>query len=766
MKLIITEKPSVAQNIAKILKADKRRDGYFEGNDCLISWAFGHLFTLNDVKDYNPVYKKWNLEHYPFIPENFTYKLLDNPGVKKQFSILKQLANRQEVDELINATDADREGELIFREIDEHLGLKSKREVKRLWLSSHTPEDVLKGMKQLKSDKEMQNLKNVAYLRQWLDWLVGINLTSVATLKYGGFKNTIYVGRVIMPTLKLVYDRDLSILNFKVEKYFELEATFSNEKNAGEYVGIYMTEEQIKDRKKVEAIEQEIKEQGYGKIEKRTVKKVNEKAPRLFSLTDLQGHITSKFKEFTADSVLKTAQSLYENKFITYPRTASRHLNKSQISEAKRVFENLSKIFSARNPDLDFKFTESKDIFDDAKVDSHSAIIPTYIIPKLSELKAPERIVYNEVVKRFLAQFLPKAVYQSMEIITKVGEHSFKTSGRVLLEAGWTKIYGQDENDKSPTEGEVGNKSERSDNNLECKDQDKESKKGKGKKDKSKQIDNKIPTWVKEKQTVKVAGTKLNPKETTPPKHYTEASLLSAMENCGKRIDKEDLEHVLKGYSIGTSATRAETLQKLKRVEYIKMSNKNILITERGIKIIELFPVKELLDPDFTGRMEKTLKDIENGTYNKETFYAGIKEFVCKSVNIIKGGRGMTPHAGPQNKNESASNLETSKKPCYKILGKCLVPGCEGNIIEGSKGYGCSKWKEGCKFVIWKNNYLVRDFKLELTDGVIEKLLAEKSVPIKLMGPKSHRPFKTNLICQEREGRWLLGFKNDKENNQ
>ncbi|MBF0315439.1 MAG: type IA DNA topoisomerase [Oligoflexia bacterium] len=714
MKLIITEKPSVAQNIAKVLGVNRRYDGYFEGSGYLISWAFGHLFTLFDAKDYDAKYSKWSLEHYPFVPAEFQYKILEDAGVKKQFATLEMLAKRGDIEEIINATDADREGELIFREISEigpHFRGKS---VRRLWLSSHTPEDVQKGMKELKSDQEMQNLRSVAYLRQWLDWLVGINLTSVATLVFGGFKKTIYVGRVIMPTLKLVYDREMAILDFKVEKYFELEATFTTDKES--YRGVYITEEQITKQELVEAIQKAVEAKKVGKVIKKSSKKSNERAPRLFNLTDLQGYITSKSKHFSADVVLKTAQALYENKFITYPRTASRYLNKSQVTDAKRVLNLL-----AGKYDCDFKFSDSKDIFDDEKVDSHAAIIPTYVIPGERELKEAEAIVYEAIVKRFLAQFLPKAVYESSEVITEVatpsGDYTFKTSARILREEGWLKLFGKEASSDGAGEEAAP----------------------------------KIPKALRLNQSVAVESTKLNPKETTPPKHYTEATLLSAMENCGKRVDsagnenkdKDALLQVLKGYSIGTSATRAETLQKLKRVEYIVMSGKNILITDRGSEVIRRFPVKELLDPDFTGRMEKQLKDVERGKLAQEHFLQTIKDFVIKGVNEIKAGR-----VGP------------SRVP----LGVC--PSCgEGRVFEGQKGFGCSRWKEGCKFVLWKDNNLVRDFKLEFDAKFVEKILQEKCVTTTLYSPKSQKSFQAKLLIAKvtlpgstNQDRWGLQF--------
>ena len=404
-KVIIAEKPSVAKNIADAFNIRNRQDGYFEGEDYIVSWAFGHLLQLFDAKDYDENMKKWEMSKFPFIPEQFKYKVkMDgndrtktDPGAKKQLGIIKQLINRSDVDGVISATDQDREGEVISSEIFKFLGVK--KPIYRILLNEWTPEEVRKGMQRLKSDSEMKNLQDAGFSRQCADWIIGINLTSVATLKYSpASKRPLNVGRVLLPTLKIIYDRDMEIKNFKPSTYYKLLTTFKNDKG-DMYEGVYVENENDK-FKDMATLEQYISKIDGHKAEiiEKQVNRKKDYAPYLFNLSNLQGYVTSKYSGWTSDKVLKVAQSLYEKKFLTYPRTGSICLEESLKDKTKKVLEALKVGLPYENQ---LKFTDSKRIFDNSKVESHSAITPTYLIPNMTDLTDDEVIVYEAVKNRF-----------------------------------------------------------------------------------------------------------------------------------------------------------------------------------------------------------------------------------------------------------------------------------------------------------------------------------------------------------------------------
>lgn len=603
-KLILAEKPSVARNIAEALKCKMKKDGYIEGENYIITWAFGHLLTLYDCKDYDPKLALWSFENFPYIPEEFKYKIKNDgknknvvdPGAKKQLEIIRSLVNRQDVTDIVSATDFDREGELIALLIFDYL--KVTKPIHRILINEWTPTEINKGLNNLKENSEMKPLQDAGVSRQLADWVIGINFTSIATMKYTrGKGNLLNIGRVLMPTLKMIYDREMQIKNFKVEEFFELNATFKGE--AGTYKGKFFhgKKDKFPNKQSVERLKDEIQGKD-GIIKEKTVEVKKENAPSLFNLSNLQGYVTSKYKGFTADKVLKVAQSLYEKKHITYPRTESTALEESIKDKAKNVLETLKK-------DLPFKdevvFNTSKKVFNNEKVESHSAIIPTYIIPK--NLTEDERIVYNSIKNRFISQFMPSAEYENTEIITSVQgdnyERLFSTKGKILRVKGWLKLYDEDKKDEL------------------------------------------LPP-VNKNDVVKMVEIKVVSKKSKPPAHHTEKTLLKAMETCGKNSnssdedDNEEDSSILYGYSIGTAATRAETINKLKYADYITTKGKSLLITEKGIKLIENFPLKELMDTDYTGRLEKKLYDVEKGTFNKRDFLNEIFTFTKEGVVKIK----------------------------------------------------------------------------------------------------------------------------------
>lgn len=601
--LILAEKPSVARNIAEALNCKTRKDGYIEGNGYIVTWAFGHLLTLFDSKDYDPKLALWSFENFPYIPEKFEYKIKNDgknrnivdAGAKKQLDIIDALLNRDDVTKVISATDYDREGELISVLIFNYL--KVDKPIYRILINEWTPAEIKKGLDNLKENSQMKPLQDAGVSRQLADWVIGINFTSMATMKFTrGRGNLLNIGRVLMPTLKMIYDREIQIEKFNVEEFFELTATFKSD--AGSYVGKFFhgKKDKFKNKENMERLKTELKGKD-GIISEKTVEIKKDNPPALFNLSNLQGYVTSKFKGFTADKVLKVAQSLYEKKYITYPRTESTALEESIKDKAQKVLEILKK-------DLPFKdeviFSDSKKVFNNAKVESHSAIIPTYMIPK--NLTPDEKNVYEAIKNRFISQFMPSAEYENTEIITSVHgdnyERLFSTKGKILRVKGWLKLYDEDKKDELLPPVEKG-------------------------------------------QSVETSNLKIASKKSKPPARHTEKTLLKAMETCGKSTnssddDTEEDNDILYGYSIGTAATRAETINKLKYADYISQKGKSLFITDKGRKLVENFPIKELMDTDYTGRLEKKLYDIEKGNFKKDDFLKEIFDFTTLGVNKIK----------------------------------------------------------------------------------------------------------------------------------
>lgn len=717
-KVIIAEKPSVARNIADAFNIKKRKDGYFEGEEYLITWAFGHLLQLFDAKDYDENMKGWRMEKFPFIPEVFKYKIkqdslnrnIIDKGAEKQIKIIKGLIDREDVDGIISATDFDREGQVIADEI--FLYFSEKKPVYRLLLNEWTPDEVKKGMEKLKPNEEMQSLQDAGIGRQWADWIIGINLTSVTTIKYklndGQILN---IGRVLLPTLKIIYDRDKEIENFKSSAYYKLNATFKTSKNE-EFEGTYYenNSEKFEDKKVLDEIKEKIKDKNAEIIEKQTERK-KEYPPFLFNLSNLQGYITSKYKGWTSDKVLKVAQSLYEKKFITYPRTGSMALEESLVDRTRNVLEKL-KVGLPYEEQI--KFVQNKRVFDNSKVESHSAIVPTYMKP--NNLTQDERIVYTAVKNRFIMQFMPVAEFEETKITSKVNDPEVKgvfiSKGKVQLVEGWRVVEKIDSKDT-------------------------------------------ILPMVNEKEIVDLVDSKINKVTKKPPKKHTEKTLLRVMETCGKSF-KEDAEEdseemmasILSGFSIGTPATRAETIKKLKDVGYITTKGKSLTCTELGRTIVEIFPVKELLDLEYTGRLEKTLSDIERGKVKKEDFLNLIKNFTIEGVKAIKNDDSMAKYF----KVEAPEGVE--------VLGKC--PNCGNPVIEGERGFGCVNWKNGCKYTIWKNDKYIVSFGKKVTPQMVKLLLANGKVGFRNLKSKKGNTFAAYFIYEKDEEKgyftWRMEF--------
>lgn len=720
-KVIIAEKPSVAKNIADAYNIKIRKDGYFEGDDYLVTWAFGHLFQLFDAKDYDENMKGWRMDKFPFIPEEFKYKVkcdnvnrsVTDKGAEKQINIIKTLIDRDDVDGVISATDQDREGELISLEV--FMYLNQNKPIYRLLLNEWTPDEVRKGMNNLKENIEMKSLQDAGISRQWADWIIGINLTSVATLRYGGTgkeRKMINIGRVLLPTLKIIYDRDKEIENFKASTYYKLLATFKT-KNNEEFEGTYYNEnnnEKFEDKKVVEELKKHLKDK-QGEIIEKQVEKKREYAPLLFNLSNLQGYITSKYKGWTSDKVLKVAQSLYEKKFITYPRTGSVALDESLKDKTKKVLEVAKNGLSYEEQ---IKFVDNKRIFDNSKVESHSAITPTYIRP--TGLSKDEEIVYNAIKNRFIMQFMPIAEFEETKLTVKIHDEKFKgifaAKGRVQIVEGWRVVE-----------------------KIETKDT--------------------ILPFVNGKEIVQVVDGKVNTVTKKPPKLHNEKTLLRVMETCGKSFkDEEDspemMQAILSGFSIGTPATRAETIKKLKDTGYIKSKGKSLTCTDLGKTLVEIFPVKELLDLQYTGRLEKTLSDIEKGKFKKDDFLSMIKAFTVEAVEGIKKDTAML------------KNFKVELPEGTESIGKCPV--CGNDIIEGEKGFGCTNWKNGCKYTIWKNDKFIESMGKKVTKEMVKLLLKNGKVGFRNLKSKKGTLFSAYLRYEKDEKtgyyNWKMEFIN------
>ncbi len=710
-KLIIAEKPSVARNIADALGIKGRQNGYMEGEDYIITWVFGHLLQLYDVKDYDETRRSWRMENFPFIPDEFRYKIKSDSsnknevdkGAERQIHIIKGLMERDDVEGIISATDWDREGQIIADEI--FLYLENEKKTERLLLNEWTKEEVLEGLQQLKLNSELQPMQDAGFGRQVADWIIGINLTSVATVKYqnANYNKVLNIGRVLLPTLKIIYDRDKEIEQFQKSKYYKLMATFKTDK--GEEIEATYQEkdnEKFEDKEYLDKILETIKGKS-GIITEKEVEQKKEYPPFLFNLSNLQGHITSKNKGWTSEKVLKVAQDLYEKKITTYPRTASSVLDESLKEKAARVLESVKQGLPYED---EIKFHTSKRVFDSKKVESHSAIIPTYVKPK--NLTADERIVYEAIRNRFVAQFMPVSESEETRIVLKIKDSEvpgeFVAKGKVQLVEGWKKA-------ESVSTKEVMMPMVEKEQELESRD-------------------------FEVKEIVR-----------KPPKYHTEKTLLRVMETCGKSYEDEESEEmmmaILSGFSIGTPATRAETIRKIKDVGYVEAKGKSLRCTDLGRMMVETFPVKELFDLEYTGRLEKTLSDIEKNKFKKADFLEMISDFTKNAVESIKNDRAF------------ASQVKLPEGA--KVVGVC--PECGNPVIETEKAFGCSNWRNGCRFTVWKNDKFIESMGKKVTPEMVELLLKNGRVGFRGLVSKKGNKFSAYLHYIKDEDRGTYSWK-------
>ncbi|WP_055446016.1 type IA DNA topoisomerase [Lacinutrix mariniflava] len=643
MKVCIAEKPSVAREIASVLGATTKRDGYYEGNGYAVTYTFGHLCTLKEPSDYKPYWKSWDLNNLPMLPERFETKVSKDAGIKKQFKIVKSLFDRADV--VINCGDAGQEGELIQRWVLNQAGYKGK--VERLWISSLTTEAIKEGFNNLKPSEDYDNLYYAGFSRAIGDWLLGMNATRLYTVKHGGYKQVLSVGRVQTPTLAMLVNRFKEIENFKPQPYWELQTMYRDTLFSYEE-GRFL---KVEDGEKLAAI---VKAHDF-EIVSTTKKAGNEYAPKLFDLTGLQVYCNTKFG-FSADETLKIVQKLYEQKVVTYPRVDTTFLPNDVYPKVPGILKNLTNYAALTAPLHGKKLKKTKKVFDDSKVTDHHAIIPT---GQQINLQYNQQQVYNIIVRRFIAVFYPDCKVSNTTVIGKAEKVKFKTTGKEILEKGWRIVF---ENPNS-TSKEAGM----------------------------------LPTFEKGEKGPHEPS--FLEKQTKPPNQYTEASLLRAMETAGKQVDDDELREIMKENGIGRPSTRANIIETLFRRKYIKRNKKQVIPTVTGIQLIDTITNELLKSAELTGKWEKQLKDIEKGTFSAGSFIKQMKQMVDRLVYEVRSETKKANISSVNNKTATATKKKTVKKTSGIASEKC--PKCKnGSVLKGKSAYGCSEYKKTCDFVI------------------------------------------------------------------
>ncbi len=582
MIVCIAEKPSVAKEIADVLGAHTRHDGFIEGNNYCVTWTFGHLCTLKEPHDYTDMWKRWSLGSLPMIPPRFGIKLIADKGIEKQFAIIEKLM--QKADMIVNCGDAGQEGELIQRWVMQKA--QAKCPVKRLWVSSLTEEAIRDGFSKLKDQEEYRSLYEAGLSRAIGDWLLGMNATRLYTLKYGKNRQVLSIGRVQTPTLALIVKRHLEIANFVPEQFWELKTTYRG-------TGFTATEGKFDNIEAGQEVLQKIETEPFV-VTDVTAKNGTEYPPRLYDLTSLQVDCNKKYG-LSAEVTLQTIQSLYEKKLTTYPRVDTTYLSDDIYPKCQNILKGLRDYQQYTQALIDKPLPKSKKVFDNKKVTDHHAIIPTGVYPQgLSDI---EKKVYNLVATHFIAIFYPECKFRTTTIKGKSADIEFKTSGKVITEAGWRVLFTQESNE------------EKDDNNKILPD----FKKGES----GTHTPELIERWTK------------------PPKAYTEATLLQAMETAGKFVDNEELRDAMKENGIGRPSTRAAIIETLYKRNYIKREKKNVVATTTGIELIALIKNELLKSAELTGQWEKKLRDIEKKEYNAREFIEELKTMLTNIVNDV-----------------------------------------------------------------------------------------------------------------------------------
>lgn len=697
MIVCIAEKPSVAKDIARILGATTSHNGYMEGNGFQVTWTFGHLCTLKEPNDYTENWKHWSLSALPMIPPRFGIKLIDDDGIKRQFSVIERLM--QAADCIVNCGDAGQEGELIQRWVMQKA--QAKCPVKRLWISSMTDEAIREGFNSLKDQSEYQPLYVAGLSRAIGDWLLGMNATRLYTLKYGQNRQVLSIGRVQTPTLALIVNRQKEIDSFEPEPYWVLSTIYRDTLFTATK-GKFTTKEEG--------------EQAFATIADKpfevtgvSKKNGNEAPPRLFDLTSLQVECNRKFS-YSAETTLNLIQSLYERKLTTYPRVDTQFLSDDIYPKCAGILTGMRGYEQYIQPLAGKKLPKSKRVFDTSKVTDHHAIIPTGV--PASALSDMERNVYDLIARRFIAVFYPDCKFATTTVLGKVEDVEFKVSGKEILEPGWRTIYAQQ---STATQQQISTSQP---NNPQPSSDD----------DDKQDEERTLPTFVKGESGQHTPT--LTEKWTTPPKYYTEATLLRAMETAGKFVDDETLRAALKENGIGRPSSRAGIIETLFKRHYIRRERKNLIATATGIELIDIIHEELLKSCELTGIWEKKLRDIEHKKYEAADFINELKQQVTEIVYDVlrdNSNRRVTittdedlkkakkkKTAAPKKaaaksaatsstastKNAAASPQPATSEPSAddSIIGTtCPVCG-KGTIIKGKTAYGCSNWKNGCTY--------------------------------------------------------------------
>lgn len=635
MIVCIAEKPSVARDIAEILGAKTRKDGYIEGNGYQVTWTFGHLCGLLEPHEYAPEWKAWTLSQLPMIPQRFGIKVMNDSGIQKQFKVIETLMAN--ADEVVNCGDAGQEGELIQRWVMQKALCKCP--VKRLWISSLTEEAIREGFARLKDQSEFQRLYEAGLSRAIGDWLLGMNATRLYTLKYGKNRQVLSIGRVQTPTLALIVNRQLEIESFKPEAYWELKTVYRDTLFSATKGRFSTVEEGTGFLETVKAADFFITDI--------STKKGTESAPRLFDLTSLQVECNKKFG-FSADETLKLIQSLYEKKITTYPRVDTTYLSDDMYPKIPDILKGIKDYDLLTKPLLAAKIPKTKKVFDNTKVTDHHAIIPTGVQP--TALNDNEKQVFDLVARRFIANFYSECKISTTTVLGEVEKVEFKVTGKQILDPGWRIVF-----EKTKTEEE-----------KETEEDEKT-----------------LPLFVKGESGPHEPT--LAEKWTSPPKPYTEATLLRAMETAGKLVDNDELRDALKENGIGRPSTRAAIIETLFKRDYIKKERKNLIATNTGVDLIQTIQEELLKSAELTGLWEKKLRQVERGEYEAKAFLEELKEMVRQIVFNVKSD------------NRRMNSLQVEKKTENPVGMVCPLCG-KGTIIKGHTAYGCSEWKSGCTF--------------------------------------------------------------------
>ncbi len=699
MKVCIAEKPSVAKDIAEVLGAKQRKDGYYEGNGYQVTWTFGHFCTLKEPHDYTERWKSWRLEELPMIPSSFGIKLIDNAGVKKQFAIIENLV--QHCDEVINCGDAGQEGELIQRWV--LLKAKCTVPVKRLWISSLTEQAIREGFQKLKESEQYNNLYAAGSARAIGDWLLGMNATRLFTRKFGQGKVVLSIGRVQTPTLAMIVQRQKEINAFVSEEYWELKT-------------IYRETEFTATIDRIKTLEKAEKGLAYlvnylfeiTAFEKKEGKEGN---PRLFDLTSLQVEANKKYG-YAAEETLRHIQNLYEKKFVTYPRVDTTYLSEDLHPKIEGIMRDLTYYSQYTESILAKPIPKLKTVFDDKKVTDHHAIIPTGVLP--AGIGTDEKRIYDLITRRFIAAFYPECKVSNTTVLGKVGQVEFKATGKQILEPGWRELYANDASAK-----------------------------------KEASEDEKVMPNFEVGETGPHEP-RIHHGKTSPPKPFTEATLLRAMETAGKQVEDEEMRELLKDNGIGRPSTRANIIETIFKRNYIEKKKKNIFATQTGIDLIDTIQNELLKSAELTGNWERKLRLIEKGEYAMETFKQELIEMVVALTQEVKSNnRGMITIAQEtllteDEKPKKISKPKAPKEPKEDIAMDTLkCPKCKEHLLKkGKTAYGCS-------------NFQVCGFKIPfdimgktITDRQVYDLLSKgKTTKIKgLVMPGNPEPFDGRLV--------------------